>query len=192
MQLTKEFIALLIENDRKAQYALYEHFYGKMKGISMRYQADELAAEDVVNRAFLKVLKSIDKYQSSRPFAAWLSRITINENIDACRKTQKLRTIIQYDSELTDDDSNINLYELNQAEKNLDAEQLILLINQLPVTTRQVFNLYVIDGYKHNEIADLLSITTGTSKWHLNSARKKMKAMIQKIEEQEKIIHYGE
>ena len=191
MQLTKEFIALLIENDRKAQYALYEHFYGKMKGISMRYQADELAAEDVVNRAFLKALKSIEKYQPSRPFAAWLSRITINENIDACRKTQKLRTIIQYDSELTDDDCNINRYELNEAEKNLDAEQLILLINQLPVTTKQVFNLYVIDGYKHDEIAELLSITTGTSKWHLNSARKKMKVMIQKIEEQEKIIHYG-
>jgi len=65
------------------------------------------------------------------------------------------------------------------------------MIGQLPSTTRQVFNLFVIDGYKHHEIADMLSITTGTSKWHLNSARKKVKVMIQKFEETEKVIQYG-
>ena len=99
MQLTKEFISLLKQNDRKAQYVLYNQWYGKMKGISLRYQTDELAAEDIVNRAFLKVLRSIDRYEPSRPLGAWISRITINENIDACRKSQKLRTIIQFDSE---------------------------------------------------------------------------------------------
>jgi len=134
-----------------------------MKGISLRYQPDEQAAEDIVNRAFLKVLKSMDKYQPSRPFGAWLSRITINENIDACRKTQKLRTIIQFDSEKIDSDSNLNHFEYNEADQNLDADQLRIMISQLPNTTCQVFNLFVIDGYKHHEIADILSITTGTS-----------------------------
>lgn len=191
MQLTKEFISLLIQNDRKAQYELYSRWYGKMKGISLRYQTDQQAAEDIVNRAFLKVLKSIESYQPSRPFGAWLCRITINENIDACRKSQKLRTLIKYDSDKIESDANLNHYEYNEAEKNLDAEQLKSMIAQLPSTTRQVFNLFVIDGYKHNEIAKLLSITTGTSKWHLNSARKKVKVMIQKFEETEKIIQYG-
>jgi len=191
LQLTKEFISLLIQNDRKAQYELYKHWYGKMKGISLRYQSDDQTAEAIVNRAFLKVLKSISRYEPGRPFGAWLSRITINENIDACRKSQKLRTIIQFDSEKVNDDSNMNHFEYNEADKNLDAEQLKVMISQLPTTTRQVFNLYVIDGYKHHEIAEMLSITTGTSKWHLNSARKKVKVMIQKFEEKEKAIQYG-
>lgn len=161
-----------------------------MKGISLRYQSDEQSAEDIVNRAFLKVLKSIDKYEVSRPFGAWLSRITINENIDACRRAQKLRTIIQYDSEAIQSDVNLSHFEYNKAEKKLDADQLRKMIAQLPSTTRQVFNLFVVDGYKHHEIADLLEITTGTSKWHLNSARKKVKLMIEKLEEIEKVIHY--
>jgi RNA polymerase sigma-70 factor (ECF subfamily) len=192
LQLTKEFISQLSNNDRKAQYELYKYWYGKMKGISLRYQSDEQAAEDVVNRAFLKVLKSIDSYTPDRPFAAWLCRITINENIDACRKSQTLRTLIQFDSETIDSDANLNHFEYNQAEKNLDADQMKTMIAQLPDTTRQVFNLYVIDGYKHHEIADLLTITSGTSKWHLNSARKKLKVMMQKLEEKENVIHYGE
>ena len=191
MQLTKEFILLLSQNNRKAQYELYRQWYGKMKGISLRYQTDEQAAEDIVNRAFLKVLRSIESYKPARPFGAWLSRITINENIDACRRTQKLRTIIQYDSEQVESDANLNHFEYNEADKNLDADQLKAMISQLPSTTRQVFNLYVIDGYKHHEIATLLSITVGTSKWHLNSARKKVKIMIQKFEETEKVIQYG-
>ena len=191
MRLTKEFILLITQNDRKAQYELYRHWYGKMKGISLRYQVDDQAAEAIVNRAFLKVLKSIEKYQPSRPFGAWLSRITINENIDACRKTQKLRTLIQYDSDKINSDANLNHFEYNEADKNLDADQLKALIAQLPSTTRQVFNLFVIDGYKHQEIAELLSITDGTSKWHLNNARKKIKVMILKIEQKEKVIQYG-
>ena len=191
MQLTKEVISLLIQNDRRAQYDLYRQWYGKMKGISLRYQPDEQAAEDVVNKAFLKILKSIGSYQPSRPFGAWLSRIAINENIDACRKSQKLRTLIEFNSEQIDSDTHLNHFEYNEADKNLDADQLKAMIAQLPSTTKQVFNLFVLDGYKHHEIADMLSITTGTSKWHLNSARKKIKIMIQKIEDNEKVIHYG-
>ena len=191
MQLSREVISLLIQNDRKAQYELYRQWYGKMKGISLRYQNDEQQSEDVVNRAFLKVLKSIESYQPSKPFDAWLARITINENIDACRKSQKLRTLIQYDSDKIDSDTNLNHFEYNEAEKNLDADQLKMMICELPSTTRQVFNLFVIDGYKHHEIADLLSITRGTSKWHLNSARKKVKIMIQQTQEKEKVIQYG-
>ncbi|MDF1698113.1 MAG: RNA polymerase sigma factor [Saprospiraceae bacterium] len=191
MQLTKTVISLLKKNDRKAQFELYRQFYGKMKGISLRYQSDEQAADDIVNRAFLKVLKSIDVYQPNRPFEAWLSRITINENIDACRKNKRIRAIVEYDSEKVSSDANLTNYEYNEAEQNLDADQLIQLINQLPDTTRQVFNLFVIDGYKHQEIAELLKITNGTSKWHLNSARKKIKVMLLKLEETEKVIQYG-
>ena len=160
--------------------------------ISLRYQNDHQAAEDVVNRAYLKVLKSIMTFDTSKSFKPWMARITVNENIDACRKSQKLRSIINYDSEVVNADRNLNHFEYNEADQNLQADHLRKMISQLPETTKYVFNLYVIEGFKHKEIAEKLGLTVGTSKWHLNSARKRLKMMILKLKDTEKIIHYGE
>lgn len=160
--------------------------------ISLRYQNDHQGAEDVVNRAYLKILKSLASYDVSKPFKPWMARITVNENIDACRKTKKLRTVMNFDSEIVNADSNLKNFEYNEAEENLQADQLREMVRQLPETTKLVFNMYVVEGYKHQEIGEHLGLTTGTSKWHLNSARKRLKAMILKMNETEKIIHYGE
>lgn len=192
MNITKDRISLLIQKDRKAQYEFYKECFGYMMSISLRYQSDRQSAEDVVNRAYLKLLKSLSSYDASKSFKPWMARITVNENIDACRKTQRLRGIINYDSEIVEADSNLNKIEYNQASENLDADHLREMVRQLPTTTNQVFNLYVVEGYKHQEIAEMLGLTTGTSKWHLNSARKRLKAMIMKLNETDKIIHYGE
>ncbi|MGK0314872.1 MAG: RNA polymerase sigma factor (sigma-70 family) [Saprospiraceae bacterium] len=192
MNITREQISLLINLDRKAQYELYKECFGYMMSISLRYQKDHQAAEDVVNRAYLKLLKYILTFDMSKPFKPWMARITVNENIDACRKSQKLRSIINYDSEVVNADRNLNHFEYNEAEENLEADQLRKMIIQLPDTTKYVFNLYVVEGFKHQEIADKLGLTVGTSKWHLNSARKRLKVMILKMKETEKIIHYGE
>ena len=192
MRLTTEKISLLINQDRKAQYELYKDCFGYMMSISLRYQNEGEAAEDVVNRAYLKVLKSISSYDVSKSFKPWLARITVNENIDACRRKKKLRSLIQFDSETVDADCNLNNYEFNTAEQELDADHLRHMISQLPETTKCVFNLYVVDGYKHHEIAEMLSLSTGTSKWHLNSARKRLKKLIINMKNKEKRIHYGE
>ena len=140
----------------------------------------------------MKVLKSLATYDISKPFKPWMARITVNENIDACRKTKKLRSLINFNSDVVDADSNLNNFEFNDAEENLQADQLRKMICQLPDTTKLVFNLYVVEGYKHHEIGDKLGLTTGTSKWHLNSARKRLKVMILKMKETEKNIQYGE
>lgn len=192
MRLDKTQISLLIKQDRKAQYELYKDCFGYMMSISLRYQNDKLAAEDVVNRAYLKVLNSIDKYQITKPLKPWVARITVNENIDACRKSQRLRGIIEYNSDQVSDDSNLSNFEFNKAEEQLDADQIHAMVKELPSTTGIVFNMYVLDGYKHHEIADSLGLTTGTSKWHLNSARKRLKVKIEQMTQTEKIIHYGE
>lgn len=192
MNITREQISLLIKLDRKAQYELYKECFGYMMSISLRYQKDHQAAEDVVNRAYLKVLKSIFTFDTSKAFKPWMARITVNENIDACRKSNKLRSIINYDSEIVSADRNLNHFEYNEADENLQADHLRKMISQLPETTKFVFNLYVIEGFKHKEIADKLGLTVGTSKWHLNSARKRLKEMILKLKDTEKIIHYGE
>jgi len=192
LNITRKQISLLINLDRKAQYELYKDCFGYMMSISLRYQNDHQAAEDVVNRAYLKILKSLSSYDVSKPFKPWMARITVNENIDACRKSKKLRTVMNFDSELVNADSNLKNFEYNEAEENLQADQLREMITQLPETTKLVFNMYVVEGYKHQEIGEQLGLTTGTSKWHLNSARKRLKAMIIKMNETEKIIHYGE
>jgi RNA polymerase sigma factor (sigma-70 family) len=163
-----------------------------MMSISLRYQNDHQAAEDVVNRAFLKLLKSISTFDISKPFKPWMARITVNKNIDACRKSKKLRSLINFDSEVVHDDSNLNHFEYNEADENLEADHLRRMIAQLPETTKYVFNLFVVEGFKHQEIANQLGLTVGTSKWHLNSARKRLKVMIIKLKDTEKIIHYGE
>lgn len=192
MNITRKQISLLIKLDRKTQYEFYKECFGYMMSISLRYQNERQAAEDVVNRAYLKVLKSISTYDSSKPIKPWVARITVNENIDACRRTQKLRSVMNFDSELVNADSNLNNFEYNVAEENLQADQLREMIGQLPETTKVVFNLYVVEGYKHHEIGEKLGLTTGTSKWHLNSARKRLKEMILRMKETEKIIQYGE
>jgi RNA polymerase sigma-70 factor (ECF subfamily) len=108
LNITREQISLLINLDRKAQYELYKECFGYMMSISLRYQKDHQAAEDVVNRAYLKLLKYILTFDMSKPFKPWMARITVNENIDACRKSQKLRSIINYDSEVVNADRNLN------------------------------------------------------------------------------------
>jgi len=192
LTITRKQISLLIEHDRKAQYELYKDCFGYMMSISLKYQNDRQNAEDIVNRAYLKILKAIGTYDINKPFKPWMARITVNENIDACRKNKKLRSVINYDSDLVDADSNMNNFEFNEAEENMQADQLRKMIFQLPETTRLVFNLYVVEGFKHHEIGEKLGLTTGTSKWHLNSARKRLKVMILKMKETEKNIHYGE
>ncbi len=192
MNITREQISLLIKLDRKAQYELYKECFGYMMSISLRYQNDHQAAEDVVNRAYLKILKGLATYDVTKPFKPWMARITVNENIDACRKVKKLRSVMNFDSELVNADSNLNNFEYNVAEENMQADHLREMVRQLPETTRLVFNLYVVEGFKHQEIGEQLGLTTGTSKWHLNSARKRLKVMILKMNETEKIIQYGE
>ena len=192
MNISRKQISLLINLDRKAQYELYKDCFGYMMSISLRYQNDHQAAEDVVNRAYLKILKALSTYDVTKPFKPWMARITVNENIDACRKVKKLRSVMNFDSELVEADSNLNNFEYNEAEENMQADHLREMVRQLPETTKLVFNLYVVEGFKHQEIGDQLGLTTGTSKWHLNSARKRLKVMILKLKETEKIIHYGE
>lgn len=192
MQVEKKHIALIKRQDRKAQFELYRMCYGYMMSISLRYQSDKASAEDVTNRAFLKVVNAIDSYNPKLDFKPWLARITVNENIDAVRKNTRMRNVIEFDSDKVTADHNLNHYEYNEAAENLEADQLRTMINQLPDTTGKVFNLYVIDGYKHYEIGEKLDITTGTSKWHLNNARKRLKAMIIEMKKKENIIRYGE
>lgn len=178
MDITPEIIDACRNNDRRAQFVLYRACYGMMMAICLRYEKNREDAEEVLNQAFLKVLTKLSKYDSNTPFEAWLRRITINTVIDEYRRKtrDKLLFLDSLETHLP-----LASMEYNEADRKFDAQDLEEMIKQLPPVSQKVFNLYVIDGYNHKEIAEMLGITEGTSKWHLSTSRKTLQKMLMKI-----------
>ena len=142
-------------------------------GVCLRYCHNRDEAKAALNLTYYKILRKLDTYRPEVPLDAWMRRIAINTLIDEYRKQRKGKDLIE-----TTAFEGKNTYKTpithNDAEYRADAAQLEALVQQLPNMTRKVFNLFAIDGYAHLEIADMLGISEGTSKWHVNSARKKL------------------
>jgi RNA polymerase sigma factor (sigma-70 family) len=177
MNIQPQLIALCIKHDRKAEYDLYKNTYSYLMGICMRYTKDRDQASEVLNMGFLKILNNLDKYNLAIPFKVWVRKIMVNTLIDEYRKNKREREHLSYVEEYYDSS---DYSETNEALSKIDCQQIYELINELPEASRQVFNLFAIDGYSHKEISDLLGISEGTSKWHLSTARQKLKAQIEK------------
>jgi RNA polymerase sigma factor (sigma-70 family) len=164
--------------DSQAQYVLYRACYPHLMAICRRYHADDQAAEASVNAGFLKIITHLDKYrQQTTPWLAWLRRVMINCIIDEFRRDKQYRTYMVFPQEgLSGTDTGAVW---NDAEGNLGIEYLETLLQRLPPMSQKVFNLFAIDGYTHAEIAALLGISEGTSKWHVNAARRQLQTWIQ-------------
>jgi len=160
-------------NDRSAQELLYKRYYGKMMAMCMRYTGNRDDAMEVLNAGFLKVFKSLDSYRSNGSFDGWVYRIIYNSVIDKLRSRMKEIKTVEVDNDMTI--SGIDSSSIQQ----LYVQDLMGLLNALPEATRVVFNMFAIEGYQHNEISERLNISEGTSKWHVNQARKLLKERIQ-------------
>ena len=123
---------------------------------------------------FLKVLQNVKKYDNKHALATWIRNILVNHLIDEFRKNQKYITQVHL-SDFSEDDGGISI---NAGAKKLEEQELRDLLKQLPPVTQTVFNLYAIDGYKHKEIASQMKISEGTSKWHVNHARKVLRVLV--------------
>lgn len=178
MTIELELITACLNKERKAQYELYKKSYSFMMAICRRYANSNYEADDLLNLAFMKVLTNLDKYQIKIPFAVWMRRITINTIIDEYRKNVKHNETISYVEEHFD--STVQ-FSLNEALENMNLAEIQKCIDLLPKVSKKVFNLFIIDGYSHKEIAELLNMTEGTSKWHVNSARQKLQEMLQHL-----------
>jgi RNA polymerase sigma-70 factor (ECF subfamily) len=160
-----------IKQDRKCQKMLYKAFYGFAMGICLRYANNRDEASEVMNQGFFKVFTHIDRFDMSRPFKAWLGKIMMNVSIDFYRANLKMA--------YTDDlEKAENLSDGDMVDKNLHYNDLLMMVQQLPPAYRTVFNLFAIEGYSHEEIAEMLNINAGTSKSNLHKARQKLKKMI--------------
>lgn len=166
-----QLIGGCIKNDRGCQKMLYKAFYGFSMGICLRYANNREEAAEVTNQGFFKVFTRIETYDTSRPFKAWLGKIMTNVSIDYYRANLKMA----YAEDL-DKAENISDGEL--PDRKLNYDDLLAMVQRLPNAYRTVFNLYAIEGYTHEEIGDMLDISSGTSKSNLHKARQKLKQMI--------------
>ncbi len=186
MQIDRQLLIQIKKNDEKAIFQLYRHCYDHLYAVCRRYVSNEDEIGTLLNTAFMKIISNISSYKPSAPFEAWIKRITINTSIDYYRKNQKYKEMIQFP------DKPNGVYgkeavNYNEAEHFFDADDLLQLVRRLPPTTAKVFNLYVIDGYSHKEVAKMMNIAEGTSKWHLASARQKLQEMLAKQMENSKV-----
>lgn len=172
----QELIERCRGNDRLAQKALYERFSSKMFGVCRRYVKTVENTEEVLMLAFCKVFKKIDTYSGNGSFEGWIRRVMVNESLMFLRKNYRFNEHADI-TELP-----VKAVEVS-VEDELAAQDILNLLEQLPTGYRTVFNLYVIEGFKHREIAEQLGISINTSKSQLILAKKKLQKMIKKSEQ---------
>ena len=174
----EELLRMSVRGDRKSQEKLYRQFYGFAMGVCVRYTKNREEALEVVNDGFLKVFTKGDLYDAKYPFKAWFRKIIVNTALDFYRSQQK-----HYFHENIEEAFNISSNE-SSALSQLNHQELLKIVEQLPSGYRMVFNLFVIDGFSHEEISNQLNISVGTSKSNLSRARDMLRKMILKTEKE--------
>lgn len=171
-----EIIQLAIDNNRQAQQLIYSKFSSKMLSVCRQYIKDVQLAEDVMITSFMKVFTNLRRFENKGSFEGWIRRIMVNECISYLRVQKKIKFV---------EDENYTEESFNGIESQLSTDQIQFLIDGLPDGYKMVFNLYAIEGYKHNEIATMLGINEGTSKSQLSHARKMLQKQIITLKRQE-------
>ncbi len=156
------------KKDSIAQHALFEKYAGILMTICRRYATDQPEAEDMLQDSFISIFSHINQFKSTGSFEGWLKRITVNTAIRVIQK-RKVRIVA-----ISEDQHETESQDLNVL-SDLNAEDLLKFISELPDGYRMIFNLYVIEGYSHDEIAGMLKIKTATSRSQLSKARAMLK-----------------
>jgi len=160
------------KGDAKAQKQLYDMYSPLFMSMAMRYMKNIESAEDVMVMGFFKIFDNINKFKGTGSFEGWMKRILVNEALMQIRKHNNLYMTL----ELSEVDK---AYEASVVDDMAYAD-LLALMDELPPGYRTIFNMYVIEGYKHREIAELLGISINTSKSQLILAKKRMRELIKK------------
>jgi len=182
---SKQLQALIdgcLKGDRRSQQAIHKMFYGKMKAICMRYTRDNDQAMDIVQDGFIKAFNSLERYTGIGSFEGWMRRIIVNLCIDRFRKLKRDFILVEDNSMLEnyEEESEDDLESEDNDIYNITQEQIIEAMQQLSPAYRTVFNLYVFENYSHQDIAEALEISIGTSKSNYAKARKNMKKLLSK------------
>ena len=171
-----DLIAACVKNERWAQQRLYEDHYQSLMPICLRYARNESEAMDILHEGFIKIFKSIAKYQPGTSLSAWMGRITVNTAIDYYRKMVRRRTE-DIDHAYHVKSSSPDVVSL------LAAKDILSCVTELSTAYRVVFNMYVMEGFSHKEIAKQLNITESTSRSNLVKARAKLRVLLNERKE---------
>jgi RNA polymerase sigma-70 factor, ECF subfamily len=183
--ITSDIVEGCVQQNRKSQERLYRLCHKAMLKVCCLYVTDVQDAAALYNQAMLKVFAGIDQYRAAGAFMGWVRRIVVNTCIDHCRRQPKF--VLQSIEAVAEE----NYPVAPSVYGKLSAADTMQLVHELPAASAMVFTLYVTEGYKHAEIAALLGISTGTSKWHLNEARRLLKQKIDHHISNNKIYYHA-
>jgi len=172
----QELIKGCIAARPKAQKALFDIYAPKLYVVCLRYMKDQMRAQDVLQDTFVKIFAHIGNYKSEGAFEGWLKKIAVNTSLDQLRKDKKLLTDVSLD------DVSHKIAHQDYSVEKLMADDLLKLVQALPDGYRTVFNLFAIEGFSHQEIAQQLSISESTSKTQYLRARAYLKERIENID----------
>ncbi|MBC7920849.1 MAG: sigma-70 family RNA polymerase sigma factor [Ferruginibacter sp.] len=172
--MSEQLIRRCQAGDSRAQRTLYERFANRMFRVCFRYIRDELHAEDVLLKGFLKVFQHVEtfEYRGEPGLEAWIKRIMVNEALMLLRQKHNFNLVTDTHAEQMDSGFS--------PDADLNAEEIYALILQLPTGYRTVFNLFVVEGYSHGEIAGQLRISENTSKSQLSKAKATLRILLTK------------
>ena len=170
----EELIHNCKEGKRKAQSELYRKYSGILFGMCLKYSRNKIEAEDNLHDSFITIYNKIGQYNFKGSFEGWIKRVTINTVLQKYRKEQYMDVVTENFGEESD------IIELDTEELDVNLNTLLAHIQELPNKYRITFNLYVLDGYSHKEISEMLGTSTGTSKSNLARAKMSLREKIKK------------
>lgn len=170
----QELVEGCVRNERRMQEAFYRRFFPEMLRMCLRYTRDEDTAVEIVNNGFLRVFKKLHTYAFKGSLEGWVRRLVYHSMADYYRDNARYLhfLVLEERDDVVPERGHEVFYE----------EEILKAVSALPPVSQEVFRLYAIEGYSHAEIADNLSISEGTSKWHLSTARQKLREMLEALE----------
>lgn len=170
----RELVDGCVRNDRRAQEALYRRFFPGMLRMCLRYTRDEDRAMEIVNNGFLRVFKKLDTFAFKGSLEGWVRRLVYHSVADHFREHSKYYHFLVFE------ERDATVFETGN--DRFFEEDILREVRTLPPTSQEVFRLYAIEGFSHNEIAERLGMSEGTSKWHLSTARAKLREQLEALD----------
>lgn len=163
-----------VRNDRTAQERVYRLFYGRMMALVRQYINQAEIAEEILNNGFLRAFQKVSLYNFQGSFEGWIRKIIFRAVCDYVKTAEKPGTQVAINES--------HEYVSREDASRLEYDELLSMVQELPLATRTVFNMYVMEGFNHREIHEAIGISEGTSKWHLSEGRRLLRERIESLE----------
>lgn len=178
-EILQRIVKQCVDGERKAQKVFYQHFYGKMKALCYRYANNMEDAEDLLQDGFVKVFMNLKRYDFKGSLEGWIRRIMVNNAIDFYRKSKHMQFVDEEGDFILESN---NVESADSIYSQFGVKNIMDAVQQLTPVYRMVFNMYVIEGFAHKDIAEKFGISEGTSKSNLAKAKRNLRNILTNLE----------